>query len=166
MADRELQVHKSTIALWLNLYQTEGPTAFLEKEQNNHYTRETMIAAVLEYQANLTLAKEKGYPIEALCELLHVTRSAYYRWLKNPKIANEKRNQKIAEKVKQIHKEHPDMRYRRIRDELEVNHGIDVNDKRILRINRKLQMRSTIKYGPSSCIKHAKDLATFLATKF
>ena len=49
-ASRELQVHKSTIALWLNLYQAEGPTAFLEKDQNNHYSKETMISAVLEYQ--------------------------------------------------------------------------------------------------------------------
>lgn len=49
-AAKELQVHKSTITLWLDLYQSEGPTAFLKKAQNNHYTKETMLAAVSEYQ--------------------------------------------------------------------------------------------------------------------
>lgn len=114
---------------------------------------------LLEYQAIRTLSEEKGYPVETLCSFLHVTRSAYYRWIKNPKSTNETRNEKIAEKIRQIHKKHPDMGYRRIRDELEVNHGIDVNDKRILRINRKLQIKSMIKYGPCSCTKHAKDPA-------
>lgn len=114
---------------------------------------------LLEYQAIRTLSEEKGYPVETLCSFLHVTRSAYYRWSKNPKSTNETRNEEIAEKIRQIHKKHPDMGYRRIRDELEVNHGIDVNDKRILRINRKLQIKSMIKYGPCSCTKHAKDPA-------
>ena len=114
---------------------------------------------LLEYQAIRTLSEEKGYPVETLCSFLHVTRSAYYRWIKNPKSTNETRNEEIAEKIRQIHKKHPDMGYRRIRDELEVNHGIDVNDKRILRINRKLQIKSTIKYGLCSCTKHAKDPA-------
>lgn len=63
----------------------------------------------------------------------------------------------IAKVIQTIHKEHPDMGYRRIRDELAVNYGIKVNDKRVLHINRILQIKSTIKYGPSSCTKHAKD---------
>ena len=58
---------------------------------------------------------------------------------------NEKRNQEIAEKIKKIHEEHPDMGYRRIRDELEKHHDIDVNDKRVLRICRKEYARK--RYG-------------------
>ena len=41
-------------------------------------------------------------------------------------------NGRIAEKVLQIHEEHPDMGYRRIRDTLEHDYDICVNDKRIL----------------------------------
>lgn len=63
----------------------------------------------------------------------------------------------IAKVIQTIHKEHPDMEYRRIRDELAVNYGIKVNDKRVLHINRILQIKSTVKYEPSSCTKHAKD---------
>jgi len=94
-----------------------------------------------------------------LCESLHISRGAYYRWLKNPTSYNEKRNQEIAERIKQIHEEHPDMGYRRIRDELDKHHGIDVNDKRVLRICRKERIQSTIKWRPKSCTKSSKDPA-------
>ena len=94
-----------------------------------------------------------------MCESLHISRGAYYRWLKNPTSYNEKRNQEIAEKIKQIHEEHPDMGYRRIRDELDKHHDIDVNDKRVLRICRKERIQSTIKWRPKSCTKSSKDPA-------
>lgn len=45
------------------------------------------------------------------------------------------------------------MGYRRIRDELAVNHGIDVNDKRVLRICRKQEIKSNIKWKPKSCTR-------------
>ena len=32
------------------------------------------------YMAIKECHEEKGYPIEAACELLHVARSAYYKW--------------------------------------------------------------------------------------
>ena len=94
-----------------------------------------------------------------MCESLHISRGAYYRWLKNPTSYNEKRNQEIAEKIKQIHEEHPDMGYRRIRDELDKHHDIDVNDKRVLRICRKKGIQSTIKWRTKSCTKSSKDPA-------
>ena len=94
-----------------------------------------------------------------MCESLHISRGAYYRWLKNPTSYNEKRNQEIAEKIKQIHEKHPDMGYRRIRDELDKHHDIDVNDKRVLRICRKKGIQSTIKWRTKSCTKSSKDPA-------
>ena len=51
------------------------------------------------------------------------------------------------------------MGYRRIRDELERCHDIDVNDKRILRICRKERVQSTIKWKPKSCTKNSNDPA-------
>jgi transposase InsO family protein len=45
------------------------------------------------------------------------------------------------------------MGYRRIRDELDVNHGINVNDKRVLRICRKQEIQSNIKWKPKSCTR-------------
>ena len=97
--------------------------------------------------------------MQRLCGYLHLSRGAYYRWSKNPVSHNERRNRAIAEKVKAIHEEHPDMGYRRIRDELDRHHDIDVNDKRILRICRKEHIQSTIKWKPKSCTRNSNDPA-------
>ena len=43
------------------------------------------------------------------------------------------------------------MGYRRIRDELDGHKGIHVNDKRVLRICRKYDIKSNIKWKPKSC---------------
>lgn len=48
------------------------------------------------------------------------------------------------------------MGYRRIRDELDKNHCIHVNDKRVLRINRALHIQSTIKLRRHGCTRSAK----------
>jgi putative transposase len=48
---------------------------------------------------------------------------------------------------------HPDMGYRRLRDELSRRHNITVNDKRVLRICRQEEIQSTIKWKPRSCTR-------------
>lgn len=101
--------------------------------------------------------QEKGYPVEELCKYLHVARSAYYRWIKCPKSRHALENERISEEIRKIHDEHPDMGYRRIRDELEVNHKIPVNDKRVLHLNRMMQIHSSIKYRPKSCTKNSRN---------
>ena len=87
--------------------------------------------------------------------MLRVTRSAYYRWLNNPKSESEHKNENIAAKIEKIHAAHPAMGYRRIRDELDRNYGIHVNDKRVLRINRALNIKSTIKHRRHGCTRTA-----------
>ena len=69
----------------------------------------------------------------------------------------ELKNRRIAELIEEIHNESPDKGYRRIRDELERYHGTDVNDKRILRICRKLRIKSTIKYANDGCTRQAAN---------
>ena len=51
------------------------------------------------------------------------------------------------------------MGYRRIRDTLEHDYGICVNDKRILRICRKKKIQSMIKHRYNCCTKPASDPA-------
>ena len=86
---------------------------------------------------------------------MHITRSAYYRWMKHSKSRHEQENERIADEIKKIHEAHPDMGYRRIRDELDRRHDIHVNDKRVLRINRILQIQSTIKFRRHGCTRNA-----------
>ena len=59
--------------------------------------------------------------------------------------------------MERIHNESPDKGYRRIRDELERYHGMDVNDKRILLICRRLGIKSTIKYANEGCTRQAAN---------
>lgn len=71
---------------------------------------------------------------------------------------SEKENQRIAEVIELIHNEIPDKGYRRIRDDLERYHDIDVNNKRVLRICRKKDIRLTIKYSNNGCTRQAANL--------
>lgn len=66
-------------------------------------------------------------------------------------------NRLIADEIEKIHKESPDKGYRRIRDDLERYHDIKANDKRILRICRKLDIKSTIKYANNGCTRQAAN---------
>jgi transposase InsO family protein len=110
------------------------------------------------YEAVKTLSEEHSLPVWKLCGLLHLTRSAYYRWLRHPKGLREQENERIAAQVKKIYEAYPDMGYRRIRDELDRRHDIHVNDKRILRICRALHIQSTIKFRRHGCTRSAASL--------
>ena len=96
-----------------------------------------------------------GYPIEALCRLGHVSRVAYYKWLHRGLPRDEAENIRIAEEIEKIHEQYPDKGYRRITDDLKRYHGISINDKRVLRICRKKQIKSTIKYTNNGCTRAA-----------
>lgn len=54
------------------------------------------------------------------------------------------------------------MGYRRLNGKLRHDNGIKVNDKRILRICRKQQIRSNLKYRYDGCTRPSKNL-TFIA---
>ena len=64
--------------------------------------------------------EEHGYCIEACCDILHVSRSAYYRWLSGKVGKRTRENERIAEIVEQIHAESPDKGYRRIRGRVQI----------------------------------------------
>ena len=53
--------------------------------------------------------------------------------------------------------QHPDKGYRRIRDDLEHDFGINVNDKHVLRICRAKKIKSTIKYRNHGCTRNASN---------
>ena len=95
--------------------------------------------------------------MEEACEILHVSRAAYYRWVSGSKSSRTAENEAIAEKIEQIHMESPDKGYRRINDDLRHDHNIHVNDKRVLRICRKKDIKSTIKYSNHGCTRRAKN---------
>ena len=86
-----------------------------------------------------------------------MSRAAYYVWLLGKHSKRLAENTEIAEKAARIHEEHPEMGYRRLRDQLEHDHDIVISDKRMLRICRKQQLFSTIKHRNQGCTKSARD---------
>nr|WP_207652173.1 IS3 family transposase [Clostridium oryzae] len=109
------------------------------------------------YQAIKEENQEYKYPISALCNLGNVSRAAYYKWLHREIPEGETENIRIASEIEKIHEESPDKGYRRIRDDLERYHDIKANDKRVLRICRKLDIKSTIKYSNNGCTRQAAN---------
>ena len=106
----------------------------------------TRIKNTTKYLAIKELSESNsGYSISELCKLAEITRAAYYKWKNRKNSYNDDLNEKIASTIEEIHDEHPDMGYRRIRDTLAHDHQIDVNDKRVLRICRKKKIQSYIK---------------------
>lgn len=91
------------------------------------------------------------------CAILGVSRAAYYKWASGKQSSREIEDAQIAEKIEAIHMESPDKGYRRIRDDLQHDQGIHVNDKRVLRICRVKGIKSTIKYRSNGCTRHAKN---------
>ena len=86
-----------------------------------------------------------------------MSRSAYHKWASGELSPRTVENKTLAEKVEQIHMNSPDKGYRRINDELRHDHGIHVNDKRVLRICRATGIKSTIKYSNHGCTRQAKN---------
>ena len=101
--------------------------------------------------------EEKGCPVEAACGLLHVARSAYYKWVSGRLSRRAAENERLADKIEKIHAESPDKGYRRLNDDLRHDHGIHVNDKRVLRICRSRDIRSAVKYNNHGCTRRAKN---------
>lgn len=88
-------------------------------------------------------AKNQG-SVSQLCREANVSRAGYYKWLNRKMSASELKNRHIADLIIKIHRDSPDKGYRRIRDELERYHNIKVNDKRVLRLCRILNIKSGI----------------------
>ncbi len=94
-----------------------------------------------------------------MCRLGGVSRAAYYKWLNHTDSPNDALNKRIAERIESMHTEHPDMGYRRLRDALEHDEDICVNEKRVLRICRKKKIQSIVKGRHNCCTKPTSDPA-------
>lgn len=139
-------------------YETGGVKAsFLKTRRDREETGLSLIHHEYIYQAIKDKYEKYHYAIKALCKLRKVSRTAYDKWLHREVPEKEQNNRQIADKIEKIHAESPDKGYRWIRDDLDCYHGIQVNDKRVLRICRRLNMKSTIKYANHGCTRQAAN---------
>jgi len=88
---------------------------------------------------------------------MQVTRSAYLRWINHPYSERTLENTELAKVIRTIHDDHPEKGYRSINNTLNREHGIHVNDKRVLRICRHEGIQSMIKHSANSITKRANQ---------
>ena len=84
------------------------------------------------------------YTVKLLCNIAAVSRSGYYKWLNkgNKDISYSELDNKIIEIYNKSKKVYG---YRRIKVALLMEFGIRVNHKKILRLMRKLNIKSVIR---------------------
>jgi len=62
-AGRQAGVNDRTIAQWAIRYKSEGPSGFLPSTHNKTYSKETKLAAILDYQSGRgTMLERSGSP--------------------------------------------------------------------------------------------------------
>lgn len=86
------------------------------------------------------------YSISAVCDILHLHRSSYYKWLHRQKSRRERENEIILQGIQQIYSEHNGTYgYRRLRDEYNARSGTHYNEKRIYRLAQLSNLRAVIR---------------------
>ena len=90
----------------------------------------------------------KKYNIKSMCELLKVSRSGYYKWLKNKDILNnyEINRRDLGELIQDIHKRKPSYGYHRINAIIKRDTGWIVSDNLVYKVCKILNIKSKAKH--------------------
>ena len=90
----------------------------------------------------------KEYNIKSLCEILKVSRSGYYKWLKNKDLLNnyEINRRDLGKLIKNIHKRKPSYGYHRINAVIKYDTGWVVSDNLVHKICKILNVKSKAKH--------------------
>ena len=87
-----------------------------------------------------------------MCKVLHIQRSAYYKWLKRPIPAQEQENQELAEIIIEYHQKYGGiLGKRRMCMFINRNYHKNYNIKRIHRIMNQLDIHSEIRKRRRNC---------------
>lgn len=98
------------------------------------------------YVAISELSQGKRFSVEALCGVLDLNRSSYYKWFKRPKSAHEMESEELLHKIGYLYAEYNGVYgYRRITDELNSRYDTHYNEKRIRRLMRFVGLKSVIR---------------------
>lgn len=84
--------------------------------------------------------------MEAVCRLLCLNRSSYYKWLHRTKTPHEVENEGVLHKMGQLYGEFNGIYgYRRLADELNARYGTSYNYKRIYRLAQLVGLKAVIR---------------------
>ena len=90
----------------------------------------------------------KDFSIKSLCEIMNVSRSGYYKWIKNRDILNnyEINRKDLGELIKDIHKRKPSYGYHRINAIIRRESGWVVSDNLVHKVCKLLNIKSKAKH--------------------
>ena len=96
--------------------------------------------------------------MKAMCEFLGVSRAAYYAWVK--RLQEKDRDGERLQQIQAVYeKSHKSYGYRRIPIQLQDKHGLQINHKAVLRLMRKLGIRSVAR--KPNVYRKVEELGTY-----
>ncbi len=111
------------------------------------------------YRAIQYINQTKGYPIEKLCESLHICRSAYYKWLKREPSQHQKTNEQLIEWIKELYGEQNGiLGYRQMTITINRTYDVNYNKKRIYRLMQILHLKSVCRKKKYNYIKSTPEV--------
>lgn len=111
------------------------------------------------YRAIQYINQTKGYPIEKLCESLHICRSAYYKWLKREPSQHQKTNEQLIEWIKELYEEQNGiLGYRQMTITINRTYDVNYNKKRIYRLMQILHLKSVCRKKKYNYIKSTPEV--------
>ena len=111
------------------------------------------------YRAIQYIIQTKGYPIEKLCESLHICRSAYYKWLKREPSQHQKTNEQLIEWIKELYGEQNGiLGYRQMTITINRTYDVNYNKKRIYRLMQILHLKSVCRKKKYNYIKSTPEV--------
>lgn len=108
-----------------------------------------------QYRAIKYLNETEKYPIIKLCNVIHIARSTYYKWLKRTPSRRQQINEQVVEWIKQHYEEtNGILGYRQMTITINREHNVHYNKKRIYRLMQLIHLKSVTrikkkKYIPS-----------------
>jgi len=94
----------------------------------------------------ISAEKATGFPVSVACELLRVSRSAFYEWERGAPSDRELTDAWLLERIKEIHAAHRGVYgWRRIHAELRLAHGVRISSKRVRRLMRQAGLSGLVR---------------------
>ncbi len=88
----------------------------------------------------------RGFAVKAVCKVLGISRSGYYKWLHREKSNHEVVTEQLLEGLKAIYSaRNGTYGYRRLTDEYNCTHGTNYNVKRIHRLTKAAGLQAVIR---------------------
>lgn len=99
----------------------------------------------------------RDFSIKDICELMEVSRSGYYKWLRREPSSRDMNREVMVEMVEDIHSEHPTHGYRWVAAYIRHNLRVSVSDNFVYKCFRYLGIRSETRHKPHYKPRKVRD---------